>query len=295
MISPSGPLKYKLKYFQTMIRFAPPLKLQLPPSSLSTVKSPSSLSAAKGLHNLYAVKPSPNLCAIKTPPNIRAVKTPPNIRAVKTPPNVNAIKSPTELSAPFSLQSFKPPPNLLAANPPPKSRAKRKPRYVKSPLTAPATGSPKPKRAKSFSIAQDDKFPLKASPSNPCLTGKEAAKIMPQKGPIKPSSPFLMFIRSERPKVSREMKNVPREVMDREIHRRWMKIDGKERAKLEAKYKSSCETYEIKLKLHQEKRKHESKKSDDVTRLASKSSLTQSSQSKTETTRKESKSKFILK
>ena len=58
MISPSGPPKYKLKYFQTMIRFAPPLKLQLPPSSLSTVKSPSSLSAAKGLHNLYAVKPS---------------------------------------------------------------------------------------------------------------------------------------------------------------------------------------------------------------------------------------------
>ena len=86
-------------------------------------------------------------------------------------------------------------------------------------------------------------------------TTKIAHTLKPSQKPRKPPSPFLMFFRTERAKLAKEMKNVPDDEIDKLVKERWRNISVMQKANLEAKYNSNLETYKIKLNLFEAKSK----------------------------------------
>ena len=86
-------------------------------------------------------------------------------------------------------------------------------------------------------------------------TTKTAHTVKPSQKPRKPPSPFLMFFRTERAKLTKEMKNVPDDEIDKMVKERWKNIDVVQKANLEARYNNNSETYKIKLNLFEAKSK----------------------------------------
>ena len=68
---------------------------------------------------------------------------------------------------------------------------------------------------------------------------------------IKPQSPFLVFLKSERRKVKHEFKNESADFIETEVKKRWINIDSSKRCELEKNYKKQMEDYELKSKFYE--------------------------------------------
>lgn len=101
--------------------------------------------------------------------------------------------------------------------------------------------------------AKENQPPTKSPPV-------KSSKKVPHKVPAKPQSPFLMFYKSEKTKVKRDLKNSSAEEIELAVKQRWIDISEKEKAMLEDKYRQALEAYEIKVKLYEVKSKHVTKK-----------------------------------
>ena len=58
---------------------------------------------------------------------------------------------------------------------------------------------------------------------------------------LKPQSPFLVFLKSERRKVKHEFKNESADFIETEVKKRWLNIDSSKRCELEKNYKKQME------------------------------------------------------
>ena len=100
--------------------------------------------------------------------------------------------------------------------------------------------------------SKENQPPNKSTPVEP--------KKVPHKVPAKPQSPFLMFYKSEKTKVKRDLKHSSAEEIELAVKKRWIDISEKEKTMLEDKYRKALEAYEVKVKLYEVKSRHVTKK-----------------------------------
>ena len=80
--------------------------------------------------------------------------------------------------------------------------------------------------------SKENKPPTKSPPVEP-------SKKVPHKVPAKPQSPFLMFYKSEKTKVKRDLKNSSAEEIELAVKKRWIDISEEEKAMLQDKYRQA--------------------------------------------------------